>query len=110
MPECTGADLDLTPSPTLWLGRVFADHVADVLAAEAPGVRAGQVEALRDAGRGSMDLLGRTSAVYHNAEHTMLACLAGQQMLRGRLATEGVSADTWRDVMLALMVHDIGYV
>ena len=56
-----------------------------------------------------LERLGNTDALYHNAEHTMMVSLVGQQIMRGRLITETVLPEDWLHFTLALLVHDIGY-
>jgi hypothetical protein len=56
-----------------------------------------------------LERLGNTDALYHNAEHTMMVSLVGQQIMRGRLITESVLPEDWLHFTLALLVHDIGY-
>ncbi len=57
-----------------------------------------------------LERLGNSDALYHNAEHTMMVCLVGQQILRGRLVSESLQPEDWLHYTLALLVHDIGYV
>ncbi|MEQ9260485.1 MAG: hypothetical protein RIG84_15470 [Roseovarius sp.] len=66
------------------------------------------------------DLLKRTAAEalghlrtcdapYHDAEHTMIVTLVGQQILLGQLKTGVVTPDDWVHVIVALLLHDIGF-
>ncbi len=57
-----------------------------------------------------LERLGNTDALYHNAEHTMMVTLVGQQMMQGRLISEAVRPEDWLHYTLALLIHDIGYV
>lgn len=64
---------------------------------------------LSGAARLVLERLGNSDALYHNAEHTMMVTLVGQQILRGRLITETVRPEDWVHFIIALLVHDIGY-
>ncbi|NET50283.1 MAG: metal-dependent phosphohydrolase, partial [Merismopedia sp. SIO2A8] len=54
--------------------------------------------------------LGNSTALYHNAEHTILVVLAGQEILYGKQMSEGnVSPEDWLHYLLALLCHDVGF-
>ena len=66
---------------------------------------------LTDATQHVMQILERSTALYHNAEHTILATIVGQEILRGKQQLEGsVSSDDWLHYLLALLCHDVGFV
>jgi hypothetical protein len=49
--------------------------------------------------------------MYHNAEHSMMVTLVGQEILRGKFLREGrVSPSEWLHFIVSLLCHDIGYV
>ncbi|MFP4574835.1 MAG: Npun_R2479 family HD domain-containing metalloprotein [Coleofasciculus sp.] len=53
----------------------------------------------------------RSNALYHTVEHTILATLVGQEILRGKHLREGnVSPKDWLHCIISLLCHDIGYV
>ncbi|HIK10864.1 MAG TPA: metal-dependent phosphohydrolase [Oscillatoriaceae cyanobacterium M33_DOE_052] len=55
--------------------------------------------------------IATSDAPYHDAEHTMLVTIAGQEILRGKHLTEGnVSREDWFHFIIGLLCHDIGYV
>jgi hypothetical protein len=56
-----------------------------------------------------LERLGNCDALYHDAEHTMMVTLVGQQILRGRLLSEAVQPEDWLHYTVATLVHDIGY-
>jgi len=59
----------------------------------------------------SLERIADSDALYHDAEHTVLVTLVGQEILRGRhIRDGGVTPDDWLHFVLALMCHDIGYV
>ena len=62
-------------------------------------------------GRAAMENIANSDAPYHNAEHTMMVTLVGQEILRGKHIREGgVSPRDWLNFIISLLCHDIGYV
>ncbi len=62
-------------------------------------------------GRMALEYINTSDALYHNAEHTMLVTLVGQEILRGKHMREGgVSPEDWLHFLISLACHDIGYV
>ena len=62
-------------------------------------------------GRAAMENIANSDAPYHNAEHTMMVTLVGQEILRGKHIREGgVSPRDWLHFISSLLCHDIGYV
>ena len=60
--------------------------------------------------RMALECIGNSDALYHNVEHTMLVTLAGHDILRGRaLLARGTPVD-WAHVLVACLMHDIGFV
>ncbi|MEM9218401.1 MAG: metal-dependent phosphohydrolase [Cyanobacteria bacterium P01_F01_bin.150] len=54
--------------------------------------------------------LANSTALYHNAEHTILVTLVGQEILHGKQALENnVSPEDWLHYLLALLCHDVGF-
>ena len=61
-------------------------------------------------GRAAMENIANSDAPYHNAEHTMMVTLVGQEILRGKHIREGgVSPHDWLHFISSLLCHDIGY-
>lgn len=59
----------------------------------------------------AIETIHRSDAFYHDAEHTMMVTLVGQEIFRGKLLSEGkVSPRDWAHFTIALLCHDIGYV
>ncbi|MGK7890246.1 MAG: metal-dependent phosphohydrolase [Leptolyngbyaceae cyanobacterium] len=55
--------------------------------------------------------LAASTALYHNADHTILVTLVGQEILIGKQELEGsVSPEDWLYYLLALLCHDIGFI
>ena len=67
-------------------------------------------EILNSAGRLAIEIIANSDALYHNAEHTMLVTLVGQEIFRGRHLREQVPPRDWFHYTMALLCHDIGYV
>ena len=66
---------------------------------------------LLDAGaRLLIERIGMSDALYHNAEHTILVTLVGQDIMRGKLLHQRIPPEDWLHFNFALLCHDIGYV
>jgi len=62
------------------------------------------------AARLALECIGNSDALYHNVEHTLLVTLAGHDILRGRALHDNVTGEDYAHVIIACLVHDIGYV
>ena len=60
--------------------------------------------------RGTIECLGRSDALYHNLEHTMMVTLVGRDILRGRMMCERIEPEDYSHLIVACLLHDIGYV
>ena len=58
----------------------------------------------------ALECIGNSDALYHNVEHTMLVTLAGRDILRGRALLAPTTPDDYAHLMVACLLHDIGYV
>ncbi|HEX2137701.1 MAG TPA: HD domain-containing protein [Microvirga sp.] len=58
----------------------------------------------------ALECLGRSDALYHTVEHTFLVTLVGRDILRGRTLTERLEPDDYAHLIVACLLHDIGYV
>ena len=59
----------------------------------------------------ALEQIANADTLYHNVEHTVMAVLAGQSILRGKQLIEGdLTPSDWMHVTLALLYHDIGFV
>lgn len=97
-------------SPRAALSRDFRDHlVATAARALGPGAHR-EVALLGAEAEHAIEALCRTSTLYHDAEHTMLVTLVGQQILLGRAAVGAVAPTDWLHLLIALLLHDIGFV
>jgi len=58
----------------------------------------------------ALECIGNSDALYHNVEHTMLVTLAGRDILVGRALLAPTTPDDYAHLMVACLLHDIGYV
>src|SRR5919112_1591191 len=67
-------------------------------------------ERLDGIARVALECLGKSDALYHNVEHTFLVTLVGRDILRGRTLTERIEPEDYSHLIIACLLHDIGYV
>lgn len=96
-------------NPTAVSAAAFGEHLAETYLEFFAGRAPEHAAYLKGAARLMLERLGNSDALYHNAEHTVMVTLVGQQILRGRLLSEALQPDDWLHYILALLVHDIGY-
>ncbi len=60
--------------------------------------------------RSTIECLGRSDALYHHLEHTMLVTMVGRDILRGRTLTERIEPADYAHLIVACLLHDIGYI
>jgi hypothetical protein len=68
------------------------------------------VELVPSIGRIALECIGNSDALYHNVEHTMLVTLVGRDIMRGRALMKRTTAEDWAHLLVACLMHDIGYV
>jgi hypothetical protein len=96
-------------NPTAVVAAQFGDHLAETYLQYFSGRKAEYAAFLNGCARMMLERLGNSDALYHNAEHTMMVTLVGQQIIRGQLVTRAVQPEDWLHFIVALLVHDIGY-
>lgn len=96
-------------NPTAVVAAEFGNHLADTYLQYFSGRKAEYAAFLNGCARMILERLGNSDALYHNAEHTMMVTLVGQQIVRGQLITRSVQPEDWLHFIVALLVHDIGY-
>lgn len=96
-------------NPTAVVAASFGDHLAETYLQYFSGRKAEYAAFLNGCARMMLERLGNSDALYHNAEHTMMVTLVGQQIVRGQLVTRAVQPEDWLHFIVALLVHDIGY-
>jgi hypothetical protein len=72
--------------------------------------QAGLGDIVPSAARIALECIGNSDALYHNVEHTLLVTLAGHDILRGRALHNHMTADDYAHIIIACLLHDIGYV
>jgi hypothetical protein len=58
----------------------------------------------------ALECIGNSDALYHNVEHTMLVTLVGYDILKGRALLTPTYPDDFAHLIVACLLHDIGYV
>ena len=58
----------------------------------------------------TIECLGRSDALYHNFEHTVLVTTVGRDILLGRTLSERIEPDDYSHLIVACLLHDIGFV
>src|SRR5258705_255384 len=97
-------------NPTTIFSEAFAGHLAS-LYDSAYGRREPRFSnTLYESAKLVFERLSLSDAPYHNAEHTAIVTLVGQDILRGRRLKADVSPEDWLHFTLATLAHDIGYV
>ena len=98
----------------LYPTQLLADALAARLAAnyrEMFGAREPDcVDLVTVAARLTLQVIGDSDALYHDAHHTALVTMVGQDILRGRMLFAQLEPTDWAHITLALLLHDIGFV
>ena len=67
-------------------------------------------ERLGSLARSTLECIGRSDALYHNMEHTLLVTLAGRDILQGLSLSYRIEPSDDTHLICACLLHDIGYV
>ncbi|WP_262031737.1 HD domain-containing protein [Microvirga sp. Mcv34] len=89
---------------------VLGRHIADDFRRLFGSAHQDKAERLDGAARMALECLGKSDALYHNVEHTFLVTLVGRDILHGRMLTERLEPDDYSHLIIACLLHDIGYV
>lgn len=71
---------------------------------------ASMTELIPSVARLALESIGNSDALYHNVEHTMLVTLVGHDIMKGRLLLKPTFPTDYAHVIVACVMHDIGYV
>jgi hypothetical protein len=71
---------------------------------------ASMTELIPSVARLALESIGNSDALYHNVEHTMLVTLVGHDIMKGRLLLKPTFPSDYAHVIVACVMHDIGYV
>jgi hypothetical protein len=85
-------------------------HLADDFRRLFGSAHQDEAERLDGMARIALECLGKSDALYHNVEHTFLVTLVGRDILRGRMLTERLEPLDYSHLIVACLLHDIGYV
>jgi hypothetical protein len=58
----------------------------------------------------TIECIGRSDALYHNFEHTVLVTTVGRDILLGRTMSERLEPEDYTHLIVACLLHDIGFV
>ncbi|HET7382944.1 MAG TPA: HD domain-containing protein [Pseudolabrys sp.] len=67
-------------------------------------------EIIPSVARLALECIGNSDALYHNVEHTMLVTLVGYDIMKGRALLTTTTPDDFAHLLVACLLHDIGYV
>ena len=88
------------------LGKSLAEDYRRLFGAS----RVDAAERLDGIARIALECIGKSDALYHNLEHTLLVTQVGRDILRGRTLTERIEPEDYSHLVIACLLHDIGYV
>lgn len=95
---------------TTLLADALGRHLAETYQRRYGGREPEYGRMLDSAGKLVIEWIANSDALYHSANHTALATLVGEAILRGRLLRQPLEPEDWLHFTLALLTHDIGYV
>lgn len=96
-------------NPTATLASSFGNHLSETFLEYFSGRHPEYAAYINGSAKMILERLANSDALYHNAEHTIMVTLVGQQIMRGRLVKEAIQPEDWLHYILALLIHDIGY-
>jgi hypothetical protein len=105
--ERTGGQLLTVPelaSEALW--SFLTEHMSRRFSATQPRL----TELVPSIARLAIDCIGNSDALYHNVEHTLLVTMVGYDIMKGRALLTSTDASDFAHVIVACVLHDIGYV
>src|SRR6201994_1897777 len=69
-----------------------------------------EAERLGALARTTIECIARSDALYHTYEHTMLVSMVGRDILRGRTLAHTIQPEDYVHLIVACLLHDIGFV
>ena len=88
----------------------LSDYLAEHLGRRFGATEARTTELIPLVARLALECIGNSDALYHNVEHTMLVTLAGYDIMKGRALLAPTGPTDFAHVLIACLLHDIGYV
>ena len=67
-------------------------------------------ERLGSLARSTLECIGRSDALYHNLEHTLLVTMVGRDILQGLSLSHRIDPEDYSHLIAACLLHDIGFV
>ena len=96
----------VTAMAAKWLSKFLTKDFRDIFGSGHDDVG----ERLGALARSTVECLGRSDALYHNLDHTVLVTLVGRDILRGHMMCERIEPADYDHLITACLLHDIGYV
>ena len=88
----------------------LGDYLSEHLHRRFAATDAGLTETIASVARLALECIGNSDALYHNVEHTMLVTLVGYDIMKGRSLIRPTSSSDYAHVIVACLLHDIGFV
>ena len=88
------------------LGKFLAKDFREIFGA----TQSDEAERLGALARTTIECIARSDALYHTYEHTMLVTIVGRDILRGRTLAHRVEPEDYIHLIVACLLHDIGFV
>jgi len=88
----------------------LGSYLSAQLSSRFASTQASLIELIPSVARLSLECIGNSDALYHNVEHTMLVTLVGVDIMKGRSLILPTSANDYAHVIVACLLHDIGFV
>lgn len=71
---------------------------------------ADEAERLGSAARATIECLAGSDALYHTYEHTLQVTMVGRDILQGMMVSRRIEPSDYSHLIVACLLHDIGYV
>ena len=88
------------------LGKFLAKDFREIFGS----TQSDEAERLSALARTTLEAISRSDALYHTYEHTMLVTMVGRDILRGRTLAHGLQPEDYLHLIVACLLHDIGFV
>ncbi|HEU5481210.1 MAG TPA: hypothetical protein VFU90_15300, partial [Candidatus Tumulicola sp.] len=88
------------------LGKFLAKDFREIFGS----AQSDEAERLGALARTTIECIARSDALYHTYEHTMLVTTVGRDILRGRTLAHGIEPEDYVHLIVACLLHDIGFV
>jgi len=97
-------------NPQRLVTNAFVEHLLNRFRHAFPDKNPELEGVLEQATRTALESLANCDAAYHDMNHTILVTDVGQNILWGRISSQGdVTPQEWLHAVVAMLFHDIGY-